>query len=282
MDLSSAGITQAALSQWVAPIVIALVIALLGAVFAAFLFMGKRNHGRYQGWLQKLNAHLNFDRFILAGILKFLYVFTALFAIVYGLIQLFGGAALTGLLWLIMGPLGFRVVFELLLMLLSLRDEACDTNELLRQMQGLPPKYPPNAQPQPQTAPAPRQSAQRQGAMQSPQVDPRYAQRQGGYPAQNTGFNGYVAVPRQQGQPSATARQPGIAPQMPMRAQPGAADYAASQRYTPARGGYAEGNASGAREPATQQPEAPTPVVRPTPADGTGRFSAVPMRSDKP
>ncbi|MEA5000199.1 MAG: hypothetical protein VB087_12535 [Candidatus Limiplasma sp.] len=282
MDINSAAFAQAALAQMAAPIAIAMAIALVGSIAVAFFFLNGRQRGKHKGLVQTLEAHLNFDRFILAGLLKFLYAFTALFAVVYGVIQLFSGAALTGALWLVLGPLGFRVVFELLLMLLSLREEACETNELLRRMQGLPPKYAPRAaasQPaQPQAAPA-----QRQGAPGQP--DPRYAQRQNGYAAQNAGFNGYIAAQRN------PAQQGGAQPM--------------SQRYAPPRGSYnaygsngndgryAGGYASSAgagyegtgRTPAPAMDGAsrtPAAPMRPTPADGTGRFTAVPMTESKP
>ena len=284
MDITSANFAQAALAQVAAPIAIAMAIALAGSIAVALLFLRAGQRGKRKGFVQKLEAHLNFDRFILAGLLKFLYAFTALFAIVYGVIQLFSGAPLTGVLWLVLGPLGFRVMFELLLMLLSLREEACDTNELLRRMQGLPPKYAPRTAPgqptqpvQPQAAPAPvpRQTV-------PPQPDPRYGQRQNGYAAQNAGFNGYIATSR-------GAAQPVQAQAMTQRYPAARGNYNAygsngsDGRYA---GGYANSANAGyegtGRTPVPGAGATPAAPMRPTPADGTGRFTAVPMTESKP
>lgn len=263
MDWSSSVLSQTAVASVIAPLMVAFSLALIGAAAAAYLFLHPKRRGRYRGVMQKLDAHVNFDRFMIATILKFLYAFTALFSIVYGVILLFGGNVIAGLLWLVLAPLAFRVVFELPLVLLSLRDEASDTNELLRRMQGLPPKYPAKpAQPAEPQAQQPR-SAPQGGRGQQP--EPRYAQRQNAYPPQNGGFNGYVAVPRQP------------APQMPSRQ----ADFGASQRYAPARGADPRGGYEAGGYPQAQPPAQAAPAVRPTPADGTGRFAALPMK-EKP
>ncbi|NLI20622.1 MAG: hypothetical protein GX418_03655 [Clostridiales bacterium] len=243
MDLSSIGWSATALAG---PI-IALVLALAGSVAVAVLFLRPRGKSRHKGWIKKLEAHVNFDRFLLSSILKFLYAFCALYCIVYGLIVLFSGNVVTGLLLMLLLPVGLRVAFEQVLLLLSLREEVGETNELLRRMQGLPPKNPPAAQP-PQPAPAQPRAAQ--------PADPRYAQqRPASYPpAPNAGYGGYTAQPRP------AAQRP--------------SDYGMTQRYAPVRSGYA---GAGYEAPAYGNQGG---VVRPTPADGTGRFSALPKADD--
>lgn len=245
-----------ALTGMLSTLLIAQVIALLGAVVAAFLFFSPKRRDTYHGFLKRLSSHLNFDRFLISPILKFLYVYSALALIVLGLVTLFSSSVLQGLMLIVLGPLGARVVFELLMLLMSLREEAAETNDLLRRMQGLPPKNPPRPA-QPET-PSPRVQQQ---ARMAQQADPRYAQRQpAAYPPANQGFAGYTAQPRQPVQPQAYP------------------DMSASQRYTPVHGG--QPGYDGAAYPQAQQPQQAQPMVRPTPADGTGRFSAVPM-SDK-
>ncbi|MEA4927865.1 MAG: hypothetical protein VB104_04230 [Candidatus Limiplasma sp.] len=243
-------------AQAVGPI-IAVVVALVGAVAAALLFFNAKRHTQYRGLLKRIGAHVNFDRFLLSSILKFLYVFVALYCVAYGLVGLFTGAALAGLLWLVLGPVTARVVFEQLLLLLSLHEQQGETNDLLRRMQGLPPKAALQPQPQPQPQPVPQQPNRSQPA------DPRYPPRPVAYPQQNTGFNGYTA-------------RPNPAPAYP-------AEYGMTQRYAPIRresyGGYEPtgyGAAAGAAPGAN-----PPPVVRPTPADGTGRFTALPMQAER-
>ena len=233
-------------------------IALIGAILVAVLFLGKKRKGGYKGLMQKISAHVNFDRFLLSTILKFLYAFAVIYCVVNGLIALFTGAPVTGLLWLALGPVALRVVFEQLLLILSIRNEVAENNDLLRRMQGLPPKNPPQPVQQAQPAPAQAGRAPAQG-------DPRYAQqRPAGYNAnqpasyganQNPAYGAYANAPRQ-------------APARPN-------DYGSmTQRYAPVRGN-AYNNSYEAGNYTTS-----TPVVRPTPADGTGRFTAVPRRDE--
>lgn len=248
--------------------IIALAVALVGAVAAALLFLGPKGRENRQGFLGKLSAHVNFDRFLIASILKFLYVFLVLYSVVYGLAMLFSGAPLTGLIWLALGPVGLRVVFEQLLLLLSVKEQLGETNDLLRRMQGLPPKNAPQPQPQPspRTQPPQRTQAAPPQAARQP-VENRYPPRPTAYPAQNGGFNGYTAQPRTQ---------------TPANAYP--TDYGMTQRYAPVRReGYGNGYdapAYGAASGTAQSANA-APVVRPTPADGTGRFSALPRLDDR-
>ena len=227
--------------------VVALVVALIGAVAAAFLFLRAGSKVGRRGWLRTLRAHVNFERFHLASILKFLYVFCVLYSAVTGISALFTGAALGGVVWLVLVPVGLRAVFEQIMVLLSIREEAREANDLLRRMQGLPPKNAaqPVAQPQAQAQQQPRPQ----------QADPRYPARPAGYPSQpNAGYGGYPAA----------GRQPAARP----------ADYGMTQRYAPIRrDAYGSGYDA--------QPYAPpSGMVRPTPADGTGRFSALPKRED--
>ena len=228
---------------------VAAVVALVGAIVIAYLFLSTKRKTRHKGLWQKLSAHVNFDRFLLSGILKFLYVLVALYGIAYGLFSLFTGAPIAGLLWLVVCPVVARVVFEQLLLLLSIREEAQEGNDLLRRMQGLPPKY--AAQPSTQTQAQPQGQPRAPQQSRQPQQDPRYAQRPAGY-AQQPGYQGYPAQQRP--------------------AQP--TEFGMTQRYAPIRntgyqqGGYDSGN----------YPPPPTAAMRPTPADGTGRYPVLPMK----
>jgi hypothetical protein len=159
---------------------VALVIALIGAIMIAIFFLSPKHKDRYTGWLQKIYAHVNFERFLLTSILKFLYAFGVLYAVVYGLILLFSGSVLAGIIMLVLAPLALRVGFEQLLLLLSIRKETAETNDLLRRMQGLPPRNP--AKPQAPVSPKPAQPA-----------DARHGGQPAGY-----GGQGYAGYPQQQ------------------------------------------------------------------------------------
>lgn len=260
MNLTSTGIST---TTPLAGSLVALIIALVGAVVVAMLFLGQKRKGSYKGLMQKISAHVNFDRFLLSSILKFLYVFAVLYCVVNGLISLFSGTPVTGLLWLVLGPVGLRVAFEQMLLLLAIREEASETNDLLRRMQGLPPKNPPQPViPPRQTTQAGRAPTQPNRAPTLPnrapaQADPRYTQRPAVYPNTQSGsYSGYGNASQQ-------------APARPN-------DYGSmTQRYAPVRNtGYSTNGYEADAYTAS------TPVVRPTPADGTGRFSPLPKREE--
>jgi hypothetical protein len=107
------------------------VVALVGTVLAAVYFFGPDKRSRFSGYALKLYSHVNFDRYIIPVILKFLYVFTALFLMVNGLITLFS-SFFPGLLMFVLGPLAARIAYELIMMLFSIHDGIEETNRLLR------------------------------------------------------------------------------------------------------------------------------------------------------
>lgn len=232
--------------------IITLVLALIGTGVAATLFLRPGRKPRFKGFVEKLNAHVNFQRFHLATILKILYVFIALYAIINGLILLLTGGGLIGLAWILLAPLALRLVFEQALLLLSIREEAVDTNELLRRMQGLPPKNPPQ---QPVAPPQPVQQVMQPQAPRPVRQESRYPQRPSGYSGQANAYGGY--------------------PPAPPRPQAQAGEFGMTQRYAPVRpNGY--GNSyEGAGYDAGGN------TVRPTPADGTGRYPVVSLKDDK-
>lgn len=129
------------ISTW---LIVSIAIALIGTVVATIYFFGPQKRSRLSGFSLKLYSHLNFEHFIIPAILKFLYVFTALFLMVNGLITMFS-SFLSGLLQLVLGPIAVRIIYELIMMLFSIHDGIVETNSLLRggaQPRGnVPPQY---------------------------------------------------------------------------------------------------------------------------------------------
>ena len=80
---------------------VALILALAGAIAAALLFLSPKKRPAHRGFWRKVSAFVNFDRFLISSILKFLYVFATLYAVVYGLVLVFTGSLVTGLLLLL-------------------------------------------------------------------------------------------------------------------------------------------------------------------------------------
>lgn len=240
MDLSSVGFSTASLTGAATAAAVAPIIALAGAILIAIVFLKPKNKDKFTGWKQRLLAHVNFDHFLLSGILKFLYVFSVLYSVVYGIILLFTGQVIFGLITAVLAPIALRVVFEQILLLLSIRQEAAETNELLRRMQGLPPRGgAPYGGPQPGGTPPMRPPVPQSQRPGTP-PDPRYGAQPGNRPPQpGQGYGGYG--------------------QQPPRRQP--SDYGMTQRYAPVRGNTYPAPGAQTREP---QPGA------------TGRFTPVP------
>lgn len=164
MQLSSVGLSAIPLTG----LALAPIIALVGAVIIAVVFLNPKKRDHPEGWMRKLAAHLNFEHYLLSSILKFLYIFCVLYSFVYGITLIVSSQILMGLVMLVLGPVVVRMVFEQIMLLLSIRDESARTNELLLRMQE---RTPPSAQPGPPP--------------------------QGGYPPRQGGYAGYGGQPRQ-------------------------------------------------------------------------------------
>lgn len=142
MLLSSVGLS----AMPFAGLTIAPIIALVGAVIIAVIFLNPKKRDHPEGWMRRLAAHLNFEHYLLSSILKFLYIFCVLYCVVYGITLLISSQLLLGLITLVLGPVVIRMVFEQIMLLLSIRDESARTNELLSRMQE---RTPPPARPGP-------------------------------------------------------------------------------------------------------------------------------------
>lgn len=112
--------------------IVATVLAVVGAVAAALVFIRSENRSRYTGWMKRIATHVNFERYIIPLILKFMYVFTVLLVFLNGLVTLFTVSFWSGLLMAVIGPIVVRMVYELIMMLFSIHNGIMETNRLLR------------------------------------------------------------------------------------------------------------------------------------------------------
>jgi hypothetical protein len=108
------------------------VLALVGAIAVAIVFIRSENRKRYTGLMKRIATHVNFERYVIPLILKFLYVLTALAAIFNGIITMFASSFWSGLLMAVFGPVVVRMVYELIMMLFSIHNGIMETNRLLR------------------------------------------------------------------------------------------------------------------------------------------------------
>ena len=116
-------------STW---LIVCVGLALAGTVAAAIYLFGPQTSAHLTGWMRKLAAHVNFEHYIIPLILKFLYMFSALFLFCYGVVTIFTTSVVSGLLMMVLGPLAVRIGYELVMIVASIHDGIRETNRLLR------------------------------------------------------------------------------------------------------------------------------------------------------
>jgi hypothetical protein len=120
---------SAGLSTWY---LICAGVALLGAVAAGVYFLRPQSRRRYTGLMEKLDAHVNFERMIFPGLLKFAYMACVLYAFLSGVVTLASGSIVAGILMIVLGPIAVRVAYELTMAVFSVLEGIKETNRLLR------------------------------------------------------------------------------------------------------------------------------------------------------
>ena len=113
-------------STWM---IISLVLAIVGGIFAYFAFVAKKNpfKGPFIEWLHDF---LNFKMYIVSGILKIAYVCTAIF-ITLGSFGVIGSSVASFFGILIFGNLIARISYEMLLMMITLVNNTSEINRKL-------------------------------------------------------------------------------------------------------------------------------------------------------
>ena len=111
-------------------IIISLVLAIVGGIVAYTLFVSKKNDGEYTGILADLHDFLNFKKYFIEVILKVMYLITAIF-ITLGSFSLIGTSVAGFFLTLIVGNVIARIVYELILIMLTIVNNVTEINQKL-------------------------------------------------------------------------------------------------------------------------------------------------------
>lgn len=111
-------------------LIISGVIAFLGGIIVYLLFISKNNKGKYKGFLAWLHDFLNFKTFFVETLLKILYAMCAIFVTLgsFSFIRTSIGAFF-GIL--IFGNLAVRIIFELILMMITIASNVSEINNKL-------------------------------------------------------------------------------------------------------------------------------------------------------
>lgn len=101
-------------------------IATIAALFYLYIFvLPESKSASLSGFLKKLRSFLLFKKLYIEAVLRFLYIAATVACVCFGFFRLFGvskgwtgtsSTFLSGLLWMIAGPIITRVVFELTMM----------------------------------------------------------------------------------------------------------------------------------------------------------------------
>ncbi len=114
-------------STWM---IISAIVALIGGIVIYLLFVSKKNNGEYTGFVAWLHDFLNFKTFFIEVVLKTLYVIFAIFITLSSFSFLSSSVAIF-FLWLILGNIINRVVYEFILMFLTLVNNTSEINKKL-------------------------------------------------------------------------------------------------------------------------------------------------------
>ena len=98
-------------------VILSLILAIVGGILIYFLFLNKKNEGKFTGFLGWLYDFLSFKKMFLEALLKITYLIVAIYITLYSFV-LIGDSFLGFLLTLVLGNVIARVVYEFSLVLL--------------------------------------------------------------------------------------------------------------------------------------------------------------------
>lgn len=153
--------------------IVALVLALAATVLAFIFIVPEKKAAGFNKFLKFVHDLLNFKFFFIEKIVQALYIFSTAYVALFGFLQLFnfstrltyyglptiqwhGGS---GFLYLILGPVVVRVVYELSMLFLSLVRNVIELNKTAKAINGKLPGGTTNQAPANQPAAQPQQDS---------------------------------------------------------------------------------------------------------------------------
>lgn len=113
-----------------------LVLSIIAAVILAAVFLPKSKAGTYTGFTKSLYEFLNFTKFWLPALIKFIYLLVVCYAVIGGLYMMFTVDFFQGLLLMVLLPVLMRLLIEGVYILYSIRDELTRIRERLEEKDG--------------------------------------------------------------------------------------------------------------------------------------------------
>lgn len=153
-------------------VIIAAIVAVAGAVLSMIFIVPEKKRKTLNGFFGMVADLFNFKYLVIEKILKFFYILSTLFAIVFSLFMIFGVGGLssipTGLIGVVLFPIIIRLIYEGLMLLVLQVKNTMEINKKLKNMNETPegddpfnslPKFPKKEQPAQQP---PQQPVQQQ------------------------------------------------------------------------------------------------------------------------
>ena len=111
--------------------IVALVVAIIGSVLLFVLFLKKDNENKFTGITNWLYNFLQFNKLTIETILKFTYLFLAIFLTVFSF-GLIAESFVAFLFVLVLGNLTLRVTYELIMVQILIHRNVREINEKLK------------------------------------------------------------------------------------------------------------------------------------------------------
>lgn len=124
---SSSSVASMSNSIW---LIVALVLAIVGGILVYFLFLSKKNEGKFTGFVGWLYDFLSFRKMFLEALLKITYLIVAIY-ITLSSFAIIGSSFIGFLATLVIGNLVVRVVYEFSLILLVICRNTTDISKKL-------------------------------------------------------------------------------------------------------------------------------------------------------
>ena len=111
-------------------LIVALILAIVGGILIYFLFLSKKNEGRFQGFLGWLYDFLSFKKFFLEAVLKITYLVVAIY-ITLSSFAMIASNFLGFILTLVLGNILARIIYEFSLLILVICRNTTEINAKL-------------------------------------------------------------------------------------------------------------------------------------------------------
>ena len=122
--------SYSSVSDSVVWLIISIVLAIVGGLALYFTFLGKKNEGKFTGFLGWMYEFLNFKKLTIEAILKVTYLILAIY-ITLSSFAYIGESFLAFLATLILGNLVLRIIYEFVLVTLIICRNTTEINNKL-------------------------------------------------------------------------------------------------------------------------------------------------------